>query len=133
MKKALILFISTLWIAGAGYCLAAGQEYQTEDLCASPLAAECLPEELLFRLQELGIDPATLAELQAYVDSQQVSQECTQQVANVIKTFLFLLYDCGISKDQRTCLGSVADFITNVFFVFVYCQGGSTTTTTAAP
>lgn len=133
MKKALILFISTLWIAGTGYCLAADREYQTEDLCTSSLSADCLPEEVLFRLQEMGIDPAALIELQAYVESQQISPECTQQVANVIKTFLFLIYDCGVSKDQRTCLGSVADFITNVFFVFVYCQGAPPPEQTAVP
>jgi len=122
MRKTVMLLVCAGVLACAGYCLTPDRACYAEDFCLSPLSAECLPEDLVFRLQEMGIDPAMLVELQSYVDSQQLSTECTQQVANVIKTFLFLIYDCGISKDQRTCLGSIADFITNVFFVFVYCQ-----------
>jgi hypothetical protein len=104
-------------------CSATDPDDQPGNLIMSESIEDCISESCIASLIDSNIDAMIHNSLEDINDAQEVSPECSQQIAETMKSFLFVIYDCTIERDERICIGTLADFITNLYFLNVYCQG----------
>jgi hypothetical protein len=56
------------------------------------------------------------------VETTALSDECVAQIKDMILSLSYVVYDCALVFDARSCFGSVTDFALNVFFTYYFCQ-----------